>query len=43
MALGLVDEHLKTCVAAAEHATDDSHRERKIAEAVGAIERLLRT
>lgn len=39
--LGLLDEHLHNCVNDAAE-TDESVRDHKIAEAVGAIERLLK-
>lgn len=40
--LGLLDEHVRNCVRDAAEA-DPDHGDKKITEAVGAIERLLRT
>lgn len=41
VALGLVDEHLRHCVIDAAHANGE-HRDRKLTEAVAAVERLIR-
>lgn len=39
---GLVDEHLRHCVMQAASSGDDDARDEKLAEALGAVERLVR-
>jgi len=43
VAIGLVDEHLRHCVASATRSGDDVEAERIIAEASRAIERLVKS
>jgi DNA-binding FrmR family transcriptional regulator len=43
VALGLVDEHLRHCVAGAVAAGDDAEADRMLAEATRAIERLVKS
>ncbi len=42
VAVGLVDEHLRHCVADAAARGDDAEKDRKISEATKAIERLMK-
>ena len=43
VAVGLVDEHLRHCVAAATRSGDEAESDRKITEAARAIERLVKS
>lgn len=43
VAMGLVDEHLRHCVADAVAGEDPAHRERMLTEATKAIERLVKS